>query len=159
MIFLLISLSILTTSSVLIFLFCQSRKISAHLFLWSLVTACGFGLWSALSVLCQKTIVGPLTSGDFQVHGHLPLGEFYIGIDSLSAFFLLLLFIVSLAAGIYGYGYLRDYTGKRNVGVHLALFHLLTIVMVLVLVAKNAVLFLAAWELMTVVSYFLITFT
>jgi len=104
-------------------------------------------------------MVGPLTSVDFQVPVHLPLGEFYIGIDPLSAFFLLLLFIVSLAAGIYGYGYLRDYSGPRNVGVHLALFHLLTIVMVLVLVAKNAVLFLAAWELMTVVSYFLITFT
>ena len=43
-------------------------------------------------------------------------------------------------------------------GVHLALFHLLMMVMVLVLVAKNAVLFLAAWELMTVISYFLITF-
>ena len=98
-------------------------------------------------------------SENFRVYAHMPLGEFYIGTDPLSAFFLLLLFIVSLAAGIYGYGYLRDYTGQRNVGVHLALYHWLIIVMVLVLVAKNAVLFLAAWELMTVVSYFLITFT
>ena len=38
---LLISLSILITSSVLIFLFCRSRKIPAFLFLWSLVAACG----------------------------------------------------------------------------------------------------------------------
>jgi len=158
MIFLLISLSILITSSVLIFLFCQSKKISAYLFLWSLVAACGFGLWSALSVLCQKAVSLPLTSADFRVPGTIPLGEFYIGIDLLSAFFLLLLFILSLAAGIYGYGYLRDYTGKRNTGAHFALYHLLILVIALVLVAKNAVLFLAAWELMTVVSYFLITF-
>ena len=158
MVFLLISLSILIISSLLILLFSRSRKISAYLFLWSLVAACGFGLWSALSVLCQKAASLPSTSMDFRVPGHLPLGEFYIGIDALSAFFLLLLFILSLAAGIYGYGYLRDYDGKRNVGVHFALYHLLMIVIVLVLVAKNAVLFLAAWELMTVISYFLITF-
>jgi formate hydrogenlyase subunit 3/multisubunit Na+/H+ antiporter MnhD subunit len=100
----------------------------------------------------------PLTSLDFRFYGNIPLGEFYIGIDALSAFFLLLLFILSLAAGIYGYGYLRDYTGNRNRGVHFALYHLLIVVMALVLVAKNAVLFLAAWELMTIVSYFLITF-
>ncbi|MBF0571020.1 MAG: hydrogenase [Candidatus Omnitrophica bacterium] len=155
---LLISLSILTISSLLIFLFCRSRKTSAYLFLWSLVAACGFGLWSVLSVLCQKELFLPLTGLDFRLSGHLPLFEFYIGIDFLSAFFLLLFFIVSLSAGIYAYGYLREYTGQRNVGVHLALYHLLMIVIILVLVAKNAVLFLAAWELMTVVSYFLITF-
>ena len=158
MIFLLISLSILTISSLLMLAFCQCKKISAYLFLWSLVAASVFGLWSALSVLCQKAILLPSASAAFQVHGNIPLGEFYIGIDALSAFFLLLLFILSLAAGIYGYGYLRDYNGKRNVGVHLALYHLLIIIMALVLVAKNAVLFLAAWELMTVISYFLITF-
>jgi len=156
--FLLISLSILTISSVLIFLFSRSKKISAYIFLWSLVAACGLGLWSALSFLCQKAVGLPLTSVDLRIGTHLPLGEFYIGIDALSAFFLFLLFILSLAAGIYGYGYLRDYDGKRNVGVHFALYNLLIIVMVFVMVAKNAILFLAAWELMTIVSYFLITF-
>jgi formate hydrogenlyase subunit 3/multisubunit Na+/H+ antiporter MnhD subunit len=113
-----------------------------------LILACGFGIGAAL------TSVSP----GLRVSGNIPIGEFYIGIDSLSAFFLLLLFILSLAAGIYGYGYLRDYTGGRNSGVHLALYHLLLVVIILVLVAKDAVLFLAAWELMTIVSYFLITF-
>jgi formate hydrogenlyase subunit 3/multisubunit Na+/H+ antiporter MnhD subunit len=148
MIFLLISLSILIISSALMLLFCRSGRISAYLFLWSLVASCTLGIGSALSP----------TRGNFKIPGHFPLGEFYIGIDLLSAFFLLLFFIVSLAAGIYGYGYLRDYKGPRNVGVHLALYQLLMVVMILVLVAKNAVLFLAAWELMTVISYFLITF-
>jgi len=159
MFFLFISLFILSVSSVLIFACSRSKTISAGLFLWSLVAACGFGLGSAFSVLCQKAGALPLGVMDFRLQAHIPLGEFYIGIDFLSAFFLLLLFIVTLAAGIYGYAYLRDYRGPRNVGVHLALFHLLTVVMVFVLVAKNAILFLAAWELMTVISYFLITFT
>ena len=139
MLSLLISLSVLTISSLLILLFCQSKRIPAYLFLWSLVAACGFGLWSAVSVLCQKAMALPLASVDFRLHGNIPLGEFYIGIDALSAFFLLLLFILSLAAGIYGYGYLRDYTGNRNRGVHFALYHLLIVVIALVLVAKNAV--------------------
>jgi len=158
MLSLLISLSILTISSLFILLFSQSRRISAYIFLWSLVTACGFGLVSAFGVLCQKAIVLPSMSMDLRVLGTIPLGEFYIGIDALSAFFLLLFFILSLAAGIYGYGYLREYAGKRNVGVHFALYHLLLIVITLVLVAKNAILFLMAWEIMTVAGYFLITF-
>ncbi len=158
MIFLLISLFILAMASVLILLFSRSRKTSSFLFLWSLIAASLLGLCCALSILCQKTATLPVFEQYLRLPGHFPLGEFYISIDALSAFFLLLLFILSLAAGIYGIGYLRDYEGKRNVGVHLALFHWLTIVMVLVLVAKNAVLFLAAWELMTIISYFLVTF-
>ena len=145
---LLTSLFILTISSVLILLFSRSKQISSYMFLWSLVAACGLGVCSALSLPVM----------DFRIHGTIPFGEFYIGIDYLSAFFLLLFFILSLACGIYGYGYLREYTGSRNTGVHLALYHMLMIVIILVLVAKNAVLFLVAWELMTVISYFLITF-
>ena len=131
-----------------------SRKLCGHIFLWSLVTACGLGLLPALSVLCQATM-----PWSFKAPWPAAFGEFYIGIDFLSAFFLLLSLIVSLAAGIYGYGYLRDYAGTRNVGAHFAFYHLLVIAIVLVLVARNAVLFLFAWELMTMAGYFLITFT
>jgi formate hydrogenlyase subunit 3/multisubunit Na+/H+ antiporter MnhD subunit len=115
--------------------------------------ACGSGILSALGVLCHWNL--PF---DFRVGGFIPFGEFFVGVDFLSAFFLLLFFILSLAAGVYGYGYLRDYAGRRSVGTHFALYQLLVAVIVLVLVAKNAVLFLVAWELMTFVSYFLIIF-
>ena len=98
--FLLISISILIVSVLLILLFSQFRKLSAFLFLWSLIAACGFGLCSALSVLCQKAISLPIATEVFRLQGQLPLGEFYVGIDPLSAFFLLLLFVLSLASGI-----------------------------------------------------------
>jgi hydrogenase-4 component B len=153
MFFLFFSLFLLALSAFLLLILSRSREISGHLFLGALVVACGSGILSALGVLCHWTL--PFY---YRVGGFMPFGEFFVGVDFLSAFFLLLFFILSLAAGVYGYGYLRDYAGRRSVGVHFALYQLLVAVIVLVLVAKNAVLFLVAWELMTFVSYFLITF-
>ncbi|MDE2214072.1 MAG: hydrogenase [Candidatus Omnitrophica bacterium] len=146
-------LLILAVSIPLMLALARFKKISAHVYLGSLVVACALGLFSASGVLSRG--IAPV---DFRLAGTIPLGEFYIGMDALSAFFLLLFFILSLAAGIYGYGYMRDYKGGRNLPAHFSLCHLLMIVIILVVVAKNAVLFLAAWELMTLAAYFLITF-
>ncbi len=153
MILLLCSLYILVASLLAMLVLARFRKVGEYLFLWSIVTACGLGILSAVSVLCNR-----VESLSFRAPWHIPFGEFYIGIDFLSAFFLLLFFVLSLSAGIYGYGYLRDYKGKRSIPIHLAFFHLLIIAIMLVLVAKNAILFLVAWELMTLSAYFLITF-
>lgn len=139
-------------ASFLMLLSARVKKICGYLFLSSLIFSCLTGLVSAIHVLCFNT------PEVFRPHWQFPFGEFYIGIDALSAFFLLLFFVLMLAAGIYGYGYLRDYAGKRSLGAHYCLYHWLSASIMLTLVAKNAVLFLIGWELMTVSAYFLITF-
>lgn len=149
--FLLCSLSLLSVSSLLIFLTAPLKKISGYLFLASLTAGCLGGLIASLSVL-----VSPLAIS-YRLNFRMPAGEFYIGMDPLSAFFLLVIVIVLFLAGIYSYGYLKDY-GEKNLSLHFAIYQVLLISMMLVVIAKNAVLFLAAWEMMAVASYFLIIF-
>ena len=151
--FFLLSLNIFIVSGLLLLLLAKFRKVCGYLFLWSLVAGCGIGLLSVINILYFG-----ISPSDFRLPWPISFGEFTIGIDSLSAFFLLLFFVLVLTAGIYGYGYLRDYTGRRSLGAHYFFYHLLVISIMLILVSKNAILFLIAWELMTIASYFLVTF-
>jgi formate hydrogenlyase subunit 3/multisubunit Na+/H+ antiporter MnhD subunit len=87
-----------------------------------------------------------------------PLAAFRLGLDPLSAFFLVALFALGLAASLFGHGYMRRLAGPRPLGPFLLFFNLLLASIALVLAARQAVLFLAAWEVMTVVSFLLVTF-
>lgn len=145
------SLAILGISVPLIIFTSRFRKISGGIFLTSLVTACALGLFSAVNVLLGRV------SMDFRLNLRMPAGEFWLGMDFLSAFFLSAIMILFFCAGVYGCGYLKD-DGKKNLSTHYALYHLALISLMLVVTAKNAVLFLAAWEMMALSSYFLVTF-
>ena len=148
--FFLYSLSILAAGAFLILLTSRFRKISGSIFLISLIAGCVYGLMAVVNVLVHQI---PM---DCRWNVRMPIGELYIGIDSLSAFFVLTIIILFLLAGIYGYGYLQN--EKRNLSGHYALYHFALIALILVVTAKNAVLFLIAWEMMTISSYFLVTF-
>lgn len=93
-----------------------------------------------------------------QAPWRLPLGSVAIGLDPLTAFFLACVFLVAALAALYGAGYLSAYLGKRRLGPAAAFFNLLVAAMVGVVIARDAVLFLVAWEGMTVASFFLVTF-
>lgn len=84
-------------------------------------------------------------------------GRFHVGLDTLSAAFLMPVFILTAAAAVYAAGYWRHSPPARVAGGWL-FFNLLTIGMALVVVARDAVLFLAAWELMTIASFRLVAF-
>jgi hydrogenase-4 component B len=88
----------------------------------------------------------------------LPVGEIHLALDPLASFFLLCVFVVSGLSALYGWGYLKHYVGHRPVAAAVALFNLLVLSMVLLVVARDGVLFLAAWELMSMASFFLVTF-
>ncbi len=87
----------------------------------------------------------------------VPRGSFHVEIDALSAFFLLPTFLIAFLAALYGKGYLSG-RERRSLGPAWFWFNLLVASMVMVIVARNALLFLVAWELMTLSSYFLVTF-
>ena len=88
----------------------------------------------------------------------LPLGSLRLGVDPLSAFFLLCVFVVAGMAALYGAGYLRGYPASRRLWPALVAFNLLEAAMVLVVLARDGVSFLLAWEVMSIASYFLVTF-
>lgn len=75
-------------------------------------------------------------------------------IDPLSAFFLTLLFIVAFGIAIFGH----EYMAKYNERVSFALLNMLIASMLLVLIARNGILFLISWEISATASFFLVTF-
>ncbi len=83
--------------------------------------------------------------------------ELRVAVDGLSAFFLVPVFLISLLGGIYGLGYWSQTEHPDN-GRKLRLFYgLLTAGMALLVVARDAILFLVGWEMMALSAFFLVT--
>lgn len=117
----------------------------------SAVLGCVAVLASALPVL--------LGTGELAIRipWTIPFGAFAVGIDPLSALFLVATAVVGMASALYGVSYLGEEPGSR-VAVSWAFFNTLLAAMALVITARNAVLFLLAWEAMSIASFFLVTF-
>ncbi len=79
-------------------------------------------------------------------------------IDSLSAFFLLAIFAVSLLAVVYSYHYMHDEKQARRTSANYFFFGLLIGSMALVVSAGNLVTFMLAWEIMSLSSFFLVVY-
>jgi hydrogenase-4 component B len=90
----------------------------------------------------------------------LPLGlpdlPFHLRLDSLSAFFLLLLGSTATAISLYSAGYFRSSEGTAP-GLICFQYHVFLAAMALVLVADDAYVFMVAWESMALASFFLVT--
>ncbi len=116
-------------------------------------SACG--IMVAIEVLVEGPLMLslPITS----VIGQLSFG-FNIVVDQLSAFFLLVICTLALPVSIYSVGYVKEYEGHYGLGRFGLLFNLFLLSMVLVVTAGNIIVFLIAWELMSLCSYFLVTF-
>jgi len=88
----------------------------------------------------------------------VPAGSFTLCLDPLAAFFLLPVFLLGGACALYGGAYMQAYAATRRLGPHWLWFNVLVVSMALVVTAANAVLFLAAWEIMSLASFLLVAF-
>lgn len=87
----------------------------------------------------------------------IPGAEFSVGIDGLSAIFLLPVFLISLLGSVFGLGYWRQ-TAHAGNGQKLRFFYgTLTAGMALLVIARNSILFLFGWEIMALSAFFLVT--
>jgi len=86
----------------------------------------------------------------------LPDLPFHLRLDSLSAFFLLVLGAVAAAVSIYSAGYFRASDGTPP-GQVCFQYHVFVAAMAGVLIADDAYVFMVAWESMALASYFLVT--
>jgi formate hydrogenlyase subunit 3/multisubunit Na+/H+ antiporter MnhD subunit len=89
----------------------------------------------------------------------LPWLHWHLRIDPLAGFFLSLVGLVVFVISLYGPGYVREYIhGKQPLAV-LGLFTGLFITgMYLVVLADDAFAFMVSWELMSLSSYFLVSY-
>jgi formate hydrogenlyase subunit 3/multisubunit Na+/H+ antiporter MnhD subunit len=115
---------------------------------------------SGLSALIAGSLA--LVNGSVTV-AELPLGlpwlHWRIRLDALAGFFLCVIGVVSFTVGLYGPGYVRGFEhGRDSLPVLGGFAGLFLAGMLLVVLANDAFLFMVAWELMSLSSYFLVAF-
>ncbi|MEI6970233.1 MAG: proton-conducting transporter membrane subunit [bacterium] len=114
------------------------------------------------SLVAMTGTAGTLVSGvtaRLTVPWALPMASFSIEVDALSAFFLTIVLGLSLLTALYGWEYLRPISPAGSSGKCSWLwFNTLVVSMALVVIARNGVLFLLAWEVMSLSSFFLVAF-
>lgn len=110
------------------------------------------GLWPTVRVLAGGA------SSEASASWSLPGGTLAVGLDPLSAFFLVPMLVLGAVAAVYGREYLLLFADTRRLGFPFFGFNLLIASMVMVVLARNAVLFLVAWEIMAVAAALLVSF-
>ncbi len=86
-------------------------------------------------------------------------GDVVFAIDSLSAFFILVIVFACLMSIFYSKGYLAHYIEQNKcLNSHLIFLPMLVASMLLVVACQNALMFLVCWELMSLSSFFLVIF-
>ena len=133
--------------------FIQRSAFAANRFgAFGTVIACGVGIVSLIHLwggtgLASVTVSWPV-----------PYGSFSVAVDTLGALFLFPIFVLSAFSALYGADYMVPFIGKKNIGAAWLFFNLLVASMVMVVIARNTVLFLLAWEMMSLASFFLVIF-
>ncbi len=127
-----------------------SRPIGLAVGLAALIAASACCLVGGLSVL---THAEPATT---VVEWPLPLGYAILAVDGLSAWFLILIGLTSLAAAVYSWGYFDGGRGPTAHRAYAPLVCIMVAAMVIVISAADVVMFLAGWEIMSVSAFFLV---
>ncbi len=126
---------------------------------WNLMVLATVGSLAALFILPVSAL---LLVADATFHAELwavlSLGTLSLGADRLSALFLFVTGLVFLAVSIFSGVYLTKYLARYNLRYFSVLYHALFASIVLVLIADDAISFLVAWELVSIVSYLLVNF-
>lgn len=79
-------------------------------------------------------------------------------VDGLSAFFLLVISASAAVVSIYSIGYVTEYYGKKPIGWISGGMNIFLLSMIAVVTVDNCLTFLIAWELMSIVSFFLVMY-
>ncbi len=148
---LLLALGLLLGSGALALLTLSRPRLSTALGVLGAAAGCAVGLVAAVRGLTA------IPEAAIRLTWKAPAGELLLGLDPLSAMFLVPLFGLSLLAAVYGREYLLAYK-DRWLGPPTAWFNLLVAAMGLVLLARHAVIFLVGWELLSLSSFLLIGF-
>jgi hydrogenase-4 component B len=144
---------------------------SLFVFMAGVLSAAVFGRSRAWWIGPLAAVTGGLTASiaglqgltcnvpwEFMRSWQIPLGSLHMGMDSLSALFILLIGLLGALSAVYGIGYLGRGNGNGKIAMSWCWYNLLLAAMILVVLARDGFLFLFAWEIMTIASFFLVMF-
>jgi len=143
-----LSVGIIVSGGILPLLLWRRFDAAKMIGVFGISSGCFLGLFDVISKLTQ----GQLIIASFSSRS-LPLS---FRLDSLSAFFLVAIFAVSLLSAIYSYHYQNNPDKAFGIAVTSLFFSLLVASMSLVVTADNMITFLLAWEIMSLSSFFLV---
>lgn len=124
----------------------------------TLIAALCAGLGGIAAMVAGIGVLSGATAPTGILNTNLPFGALSLHLDMLSAFFLVVIGLVSLPIAVYSVGYLEHSPGLRRLRAFGALFNLLLLSLVLIVAASDAILFLMAWEAMAFLSYIMVNF-
>ncbi len=87
----------------------------------------------------------------------LPMGSAAVAVDALSAWFLVPVLVVPALAAVYGLGYRAQSVHAHGARTLAVVTGVLAAAMAVVVVARDGVLLLVAWEVMAVAAFFAVT--
>lgn len=126
---------------------------------WRVAHAIGAGTAIAaalLGVAASVTVIAaPARVIDFFFRFPV-LGAWSVRADAVAGIFLLVTFVVSGTAAVFATGYLRSYASGRLALWLWPCFNLMVAAIVVVLIANSVVLFLLAWEALTLATFMLV---
>src|SRR5271157_113054 len=128
------------------------RKIT---YLFAIIASC-FGIASAIAVLAGDEM--GITLFATPSLGTLTFGTYALSMNGLGAFFMLVISLLVLVVSIYSIDYVQEYQGKYSTGLMGALYNLFFVTMLFVITSSNCILFIIAWEGMSIVSFFLVVY-
>ena len=131
-------------------IFNKKDRLSSYAAFLNAAVGSVFGILFSISIISGESF-------NFEIQGTSFL-NFGFFVDRLSAFFILVISIATLAVSIYSIGYVKEYFGKKNIGYLGFLYNIFILSMILVVSANNAVMFLIVWEMMSLISYFLVIY-
>ncbi len=129
------------------------EKYKGWIFLIFLGIGICFVLPGSVSILFSGTAISS------QISLLYPVGDVKLVIDSLSAFFILFISIMSFFTVLYSIGYTKYYINhKKSLSSFFFFTCVLLLSMLMVVIVQNALAFLMCWEIMSLSSFFLVTF-
>lgn len=123
------------------------------------IIALGIVLMNAIlssAIAFSSLIEHPL---DISIYAGLVFGEIPIRIDSLSAWFLLIMNLTMVTGMVYGIQYMSRYRNQpSNLTLHYTSYIINHIAMIGIYTLQNSLAFLCAWELMAISAFLLVIF-
>jgi formate hydrogenlyase subunit 3/multisubunit Na+/H+ antiporter MnhD subunit len=131
---------------------------SARPRLASRLGAGGAVVGGALGLVPAAAVLAGADLAPVELPWSVPGGSLSLAIDPLSAFFLAPIFAIGAATSVYGAAYLAPDARGGRLGPAWLWLDLLIASMAVVATSTNGVLFLFAWEVMALASFFLVVF-
>ena len=121
------------------------------------------GVIATLAVAATSLAIKALVEGSVHLASFSTqlFGEESFAVDKLSALFLIIISIASIAVVLYSRGYLEGYLkryAEAHISMHYTALVILVASMMFVVMSSGGFSFLFAWELMTIASFILIPF-